>query len=197
MKSLVYVYTFTSFSVLVVTSVRFMKAISFGNCVLFAFFLGLRVDSPEVPPVQSPAPKMPRAAAPDPGNGAEDGESEEEPDSRAIPAATETSSQQQQEGLMLSMYNRSRQTQSICCCWYHSLWRRPSVICPWASLESNLHALNWDYFSTCEFRETTSKPSMFISTCHSLMFQNQNFQPSKHPGKRQDSGFELSRVTVT
>lgn len=89
---------------LAIVPVRFMKINSFGNGVLLAF-LGLRVDSPEVPPV--PAPKIPRAAVPEPGNGPEDGESEEEPDLQAIPTSTETSSQQQQEGLMLSMYNRN------------------------------------------------------------------------------------------
>lgn len=112
--SLAHVDTFTSLSMLAIMSVRFMNIKSFGNGVLLAF-LGLRVDSPEVPPVLSPAPKIPRAAVPEPGNGLEDGESEEEPDPQAIPASTETNSQQQQEGLMLSMYNRNRQTQSICC----------------------------------------------------------------------------------
>ena len=55
---------------------------------------------------QSPAPKMPRAAAPETGRGQAEEESEEEPASPDIPASTETSSRQQQ-GLMLSMYNRT------------------------------------------------------------------------------------------
>ncbi|XP_048116228.1 protein qui-1 [Alosa alosa] len=55
------------------------------------------VENPAALSVQSPAPKMPRAASPETGNGQEEGESEEEPDSQVIPASTETSSWQQQE----------------------------------------------------------------------------------------------------
>ncbi|XP_012677051.2 lissencephaly-1 homolog [Clupea harengus] len=61
------------------------------------------VDSPEVPPAQSPAPKMPRAAAPETGRGQAEEESEEEPASPDIPASTETSSRQQQESEFSSL----------------------------------------------------------------------------------------------